>query len=346
MIVMKAGFSHKKILVHLFSWFGLYFLFCTINAINSDYGLLYFMDSTYYNYIVIIPSTYLVVYYLFPRFLYRKRILQFIVLLIAILIAAVLCNRLICFYVMLPLKWPELIEETTFWGFSFLSGFSANFVLIGLFAFVELSGKWMAEQKEKNRLEKEKLSDELKLIKSQLSPHFLFNTLNNIDSLIYQDQKKASGAVVKLSDLLRYVLYEASQEQVKLKDELDFIANLLELQRLRIENNDDIVFNIIGNVNDINIAPMLLIPLIENMFKHGSQIGESPLFVIDIQLSDNRFRLNCKNYIREVKNIDNRSGIGLQNVRKQLELLYKDKYNFEINKTEKEFKVNLTIELD
>lgn len=320
-------------------------LFCVINSINSNYGLLFWMDNTYYSYIVSIPAAYLVVYYLFPGFLYKRKVFLFILLLVLTLIASVLLTRVIYFFIILSAKWPEALKNSTFWGFSYLNGFSAKFVIIGLLAFVELTRKWMAEQKEKNRLEKEKLSDELKLIKSQLSPHFLFNTLNNIDSLIYQDQKKASSAVVKLSDLLRYVLYDASQEQVKLKDEIDFISNLLDLQRLRIENKNDIVFTVNGIVNDIKIAPMLLIPLIENMFKHGSQIGTSPLFVIDIQISENRFHLFCKNYLREDKNIDNRSGIGLQNVRKQLELLYKDKYDFEINNTEKEFKVNLTIEL-
>ena len=342
---MRVDFTIRKFLIHFFSWFGLFTLFCAISAINSNYGILFWMDSTYYSYIISIPSAYLVVYYLFPHFLYRRQFFLFILLFIVVIIAAILGTRAIYFFIVLPLKWPDALEKTTFWSFSYLSVFSTEFVIIGLLAFIELTRKWMTEQKEKNRVEKEKLSDELKLIKSQLSPHFLFNTLNNIDSLIYQDQKKASGAVVKLSDLLRYVLYEASQEQVELKDELDFIANLLELQRLRIENNNDIVFTVKGNVENIKIAPMLLIPLIENMFKHGSQIGKSPLFVIDVKLSDNTFYFFCKNYLREDKNIDNRSGIGLKNVKKQLELLYKDKYSFEIVKTDKEFKIDLIIDL-
>jgi len=275
-----------------------------------------------------------------------KKNLQFVLLLVVVFIASVLISRLNYYFIILPRKWPEALENTTFWGFSYLSGFSAQFVIIGLLAFVELTRKWMAEQKEKNQLEKEKLSDEIKLIKSQLSPHFLFNTLNNIDSLIYKDQKKASGAVVKLSKLLRYVLYETSQQHVKLNDELNFISNLLELQRLRIENSSDIVFDINGNADHKKIAPMLLIPLIENMFKHGSQIGKSPLFEINVKVSDNNFHFFCKNYIRSDKNIDNLSGIGLKNVRKQLELLYKNRYSFEIDKTENEFKIDLIIELD
>ncbi|OQX81627.1 MAG: hypothetical protein B6D64_01705 [Bacteroidetes bacterium 4484_276] len=344
---MNAGFTVRKFSIHLFSWIGLYLLFCTINTINSNYGILFWMNNTYYSYIVSIPTAYLVVYYLFPRFLYQKKILLFLLFLIVVIVAAVLITRVVYFHIVLPVKWPDALENTTFWGFSYITGFSSQFVITGLLAFVGLTRKWMAEQKEKSRLEKEKLSDELKLIKSQLSPHFLFNTLNNIDSLIYQDQKKASGAVVKLSELLRYVLYDASQEQVMLKNEIDFISNLLALQRLRIENNDDIVFTVDGKIDNIKIAPMLLIPLIENMFKHGSQIGKSPLFEIAVRVSDEKvFHLFCKNYLRGDKNMDSRSGIGFKNVRKQLELLYKDRYSFEITKTEKEFIVDLSIELD
>lgn len=301
------------------------------------------MNNLYYSYFVSIPAAYLVVYYLFPKFLYTKRFLLFVVFLIAVFTVSIIATRLIYVYIVLPVKWPEAVAKTKFWGFSILDGFSAKFFLIGLLAFVELTRKWVFEQKEKNRLEKEKLANELKLIKSQLSPHFLFNTLNNIDSLIYQDQKKASNAVVKLSELLRYVLYEATSEEVKLKDEIDFISNLLDLQRLRITRGEDIVFSVQGEVGEIRITPMLLIPIIENMFKHGSQQGSSPLFEININVTGTGIHLFCKNYLREEKNIDKQSGIGLKNVRKQLELMYKDRHTFEINKSEKEFIVELTI---
>lgn len=343
---MGGNFTFRKFLIHLFSWLALYLFTCSVNTINSNYGLLFWINNLYYSYFISIPAAYLVVYYLFPRFLYKKKFFLFVLYLLIVLVVSIILTRIVYYYIVLPVKWPEALEKTKFWGFSYLDGFSAKFVVIGLLAFVELTRKWVNEQKEKHRLEKEKLADELKLIKSQLSPHFLFNTLNNIDSLIYQDQKKASGAVVKLSDLLRYVLYDASQEQVSLKDEIDFISNLLDLQRLRISNNEDIVFNVTGNVSNLKIAPMLLIPLVENMFKHGSQMGESPLFVINIEVSNNRFHFFCKNYQREDQNIDNRSGIGLQNVRKQLELLYKDRYSFDIDKTNKEFKIDLFIDLE
>ena len=343
---MKADFTFRKFFIHFFSWVGVYLLFCSINAINSNYGFLFWMSNTYYNYIISVPAAYFVVYFLFPRFLYTKKYFLFVLLLFIVFIAAILTSRLNYFYIILPAKWPEALEKTTFWGFSYLSGFSAQFVIFGLLAFVELTRKWMAEQKEKNLLEKEKLSNELKFIKSQLSPHFLFNTLNNIDSLIYNDPKKASGAVVKLSELLRYVLYETSQEYVKLKDELEFISNLLDLQRLRIDNSTDIVFDIFGDVKQKKIAPMLLIPLIENMFKHGSQIGESPLFEITVNMRENVFHFFCKNNLRNDRNIDNLSGLGLKSVRKQLELLYIGKHSFEITKTEREFIIDLTIELE
>ena len=342
---MRLKLSINAILIHLFWWLILFLFFCGVNSINTNYGMLFWMSNTYYTYVIAIPTAYFVVFFLFPKLLFKKKFIQFSVFFIFSLFAAILITRVLYFYIILPIKWPEALLNTTFWGFSILNGASSKFLIIGILAIVELIKKWLKEQKEKKEIEKDKLSNELKLIKSQLSPHFLFNTLNNIDSLIYQDPKRASGAVVKLSELLRYVLYEASEDRVKLIDELNFISNILDLQKLRIESNDDIVFTIEGEARDKTIAPMLLTPLIENMFKHGSQIGETPLFFISVKISENRLFFYCKNYLREKKNIDLQSGIGLKNVKKQLDLLYKDNYTFETEETDKEFFVKLKIEL-
>jgi sensor histidine kinase YesM len=341
---MKRKLSVKNILFHVFFWLGLYLFSCSVNAINTTYGILFWMNNLYYSYFVSIPAAYFVVYYLFPQFLYKKRFPLFVILLVLVFTISIILTRLIYVYIVIPVKWPEAIEKTKFWGFSILDGFSAKFFIIGLLAFVELTRKWVYEQKEKSRLEKEKLENELKFIKSQLSPHFLFNTLNNIDALIYQDQKKASDAVVKLSELLRYVLYDADTREVRLKDEINFVSNLLELQKLRISDKEDIVFKVSGDIDNIYITPMLIIPLIENMFKHGSQKGDSPLFLISITVLEAKIRLYCKNYVREDRNFDNQSGIGLINVKKQLELMYKNNYTFDITQTEKEFIVELVID--
>ena len=240
----------------------------------------------------------------------------------------------------------DALESTKFWRFSYLNGFSSQFVIIGLLAFVELTGKWVKEQREKRQLKTEKLTNELKLLKSQLSPHFLFNTLNNIDALIFQDQKLASVTVVKLSELLRYMLYDAALYKVKLSDEVEFIRNLLELQKLRLINKDDIDFRVEGNFERHEIAPMLLIPFVENMFKHGSQKGRSPLFSISIIVAQNSLLLNCKNHIRETKNIDSRSGIGLHNVKKRLELLYENNFSIQIINENNDFEIKLEIQLN
>jgi len=344
---LKQTTRISTILIHLVSWLALYALFCFVNSINTNYSFVFWLDNIYYSFLVNVATAYFVVYFLFPRFLYRKKFISFVLLFLPTLVVSIFVTRLIYFYIVLPLKWPDALANTTFFGFSYLNGFSSQFVIIGLLSIVELTRKWVREQSEKNKLKTENLANELKLLKSQLSPHFLFNTLNNIDSLIYKDQKRASGAVVKLSELLRYMLYDANLNRVKLKDEIDFINSILELQKLRLIDEKDVSFIIDGNLENQFIAPMLLTPFIENMFKHGSLKGNSPLFQISIKVEGQKLKLYCKNHIRDSRNMDERSGIGLKNVLKRLGMLYGGNgFKLKIVDEQKEFEVFLELQLD
>nr|NQU91873.1 histidine kinase [Bacteroidota bacterium] len=343
---MKSKIRVQTILIHFAAWLMVYVLFCFVNSINTNYGILFWMDNIYYSFLTNVATAYFVVYFLIHGYLYKKKYLLFAILFLLTAVLSIILTRMVYYFVVLPVKWPAALEQTTFWGFSWLNGFTSLFLITGLLSFVELTRKWVREQREKSQLKTENLTNELKLLRSQLSPHFLFNTLNNIDSLIYQDHKKASAAVVKLSDLLRYMLYEAPEDKVDLKDEVEFLHSLLDLQRLRLVDENDIEFDVEGELDCCQIAPMLLVPFIENMFKHGSQKGDSPLFIISLKVAENRLELDCKNHIREVKNIDKRSGIGLENVKKRLDLLYGNNYDLMISNDRSIFEIHLKIDLD
>lgn len=206
-------------------------------------------------------------------------------------------------------------------------------------------------QYHKNQQQKLQLQFELENLKGQISPHFLFNTMNNFYGLAVDNSKKLPGLMIRLSDLLRYSLYETKQEKVPLKDEIDYLRNYIELEKIRLESNLKIEFN--TNVKDpeqYRIAPLLFIVFIENAFKHARNIVNEPIFIaINLTVSAeeiltlevrNNYDVNAQN------NFNNGKGIGLENVRKRLKVIYPDeKHALSIHQDERFYNVALTIHL-
>jgi LytS/YehU family sensor histidine kinase len=204
---------------------------------------------------------------------------------------------------------------------------------------------WVKTSQKQMELERQKQMSELALLRSQINPHFLFNTLNNIYSLVYQKSEKAPQVVLKLSEIMRYMLYESNTEKVLLSKEIEYLKGFIEIQKLRLKNEDAIKFEIKGNIENVFIAPMLLIPFVENAFKHGDKGAEN---IINIKLSIENKTLVFE-VINPVKNIepiykDNAHGIGLQNIQRRLNLIYPSTHLLEIKKQNDLFKVTLKIE--
>jgi LytS/YehU family sensor histidine kinase len=198
----------------------------------------------------------------------------------------------------------------------------------------------------KVELETRNLKNELELLKSQINPHFLFNSLNNIDSLIRTLPENASNALITLSDMLRYMIYETLSDHVLLNKEIVYINNYIKLQQLRFRNPDYIKAAFPDNCNDIHIAPMLLIPFIENAFKYAFNKGKLPVIEISLQCSNEVLLFRCQNYYKSEKTQNERTGgVGLQNVKRRLELLYPSKHNLTITNENYIFKVELNIQL-
>ena len=203
--------------------------------------------------------------------------------------------------------------------------------------------------KEKQKeLERKNLKIELDMLRSQINPHFLFNTLNNIDALIRKDPERASELLIKLSQEMRYMLYDSNTDQIRLASEVEFIKDYIILQKLRIKNPDAIELNLDGNFENIMVPPMLFIPFIENVFKYCNKIDVEKAVVISLSVRDNELTFKSTNYYDpEIKTGNLKpGGIGLEVVEKRLDLLYPDRHEFTINKYNCQFEVFLKIKLN
>jgi len=208
-----------------------------------------------------------------------------------------------------------------------------------------------AEQDKKKKqqlleLINEKVTAEIKLLRLQINPHFLFNALNNIYSKAVLEKSEVANAIHKLSALLRYVLYESDTENIAIVKELEYIDNYIDLQGVKSNNLDSVDLTVGGNITSVTIMPMLLISFVENAFKHGN-IASGGWIKIHIEAGKNLIEFSCINSIASGKKVkDNASGIGLKNVQKRLELNYPNSHQLTINKEENRFEVNLKINND
>lgn len=206
---------------------------------------------------------------------------------------------------------------------------------------------WYSDIFYKRQLEKKNLETELALLKAQINPHFLFNTLNNIDILIEHDAKTASVYLKKLSDILRFMLYESPTEKILLKQEVDYIREYIELQKIRTSNANFVKFNIEGNTDNLHIAPMLFIPFIENAFKHCTDKKINNAIEINIAIQDKEIHFTCSNAYDQAAQLTlPKSGLGLDLIQNRLKLLYKENYQLKIDRTNERFTVTLTVKLN
>lgn len=194
---------------------------------------------------------------------------------------------------------------------------------------------------------REKAESELRLLKNQINPHFLFNALNSVYTLSYIKSDLTPQMILKLSEMLRYVLYECSEDKVTLEKELIYLQNYIIFQNLKEETEKSVEIDF-ANVDKTKlVAPMLFIPFIENSFKHSKISSSSEAFIkIKMETTENKLVFTIQNSIPDNPDFSNRSkGIGLENVKRRLKLIYLDKYNLEIDSSQNIFSVNLTLDL-
>jgi two-component system, LytTR family, sensor kinase len=292
------------------------------------------------------PLVYLHLYLIVPKFLNRQRFALYL-LITGVLVCASSWINYYLLQVMPGEGAPEslkLFAQRIGWSFNILE---AIIVVILTYALKYTLVAFLT-QNELLRLQKEKLQLELRSLKAQVHPHFLFNTLNNLYSLTLKNSAKAGEMVLKLSDIMRYVLYEANEDQVSMEKEITFIRNYIELQRIRYSDKHRISFNVEGKISDQKVAPLLFIDFVENAFKHGlDKRFESGYVCVEFILDGDHLQFRVKNSASQSDEpgTEKQSGIGLQNVRRRLELIYSDRHNLAIKGTNEEFSVELKLEL-
>jgi len=201
---------------------------------------------------------------------------------------------------------------------------------------------WNREKREE--IEKEKLATELSFLKSQINPHFLFNTLNNIYSLALVKSEGTADAVLKLASIMRYVLGETKHDTVDLDKELQFIRHYIELQKVRLTDKVSIELNVEGETDQKQIAPLILIPFVENAFKYGVSTKETSKLIFTVKTNENSIYFTAQNKVvsHDKGNNDN-TGIGLKNTKRRLELLYPQKHKLSVTEENNLFFVHLIL---
>lgn len=331
------------------SWIGhmVFWLVLLVILIFSDFSqvgwplVLYqkVVDIIFYAIIIYINLLYLI-----PNFLSHKKFWTYVALLL--LAVLVLTPIKIAIQVFLFADAPSFqhyfIENQSYFFMSmFLVGSSST--IYGILS------DWFIHQSEKMELQTQTMQSELKFLRSQINPHFLFNTLNNLYALTLKKSDDAPEIVLKLSEMMRYMLYECNEKRVPLQKEVAYMKNYLDLERLRQHESIDIQFNLNGDISDQTIAPLLLIPFIENSFKHGlsSQLNHGWVN-IDMHVHGNKLKFTIENSKgpSQPRQVHRKSGgIGLVNVRRRLNLIYDDQYHLKISNEPNVYRVTLDLNL-
>ncbi len=340
---MNRFFSkYYKVIAHVLIWSV--FIVLHVNFFSSVIGTTLALKRG-----VLILTVYLLIFYLnwfifVPEFYIRKKYSAFFLFAVIILIFASLSRYGIEIHYNMPIELSNnqpFISNFALRKFMF-SIVPSIFVFIAGFLF-KISDYYAIQTKQKNILLQQKTEAELKLLKAQLNPHFLFNALNNIYALVLTRSENAANSLMSLSQLLRYIVYDAVAEKVALDKEITYLKYYIDLEKLRFVKNKNFKIDIFVGSNNYKILPLIFIPFVENSFKH-SNINKGGKINIKIQLIKNELQFICENtYSAYKKSVDQTGGIGLLNSKKRLEMLYPDKHKLSVTDENNIFLIKLNI---
>ncbi|WP_299442968.1 histidine kinase [uncultured Aquimarina sp.] len=288
----------------------------------------------------IIPLFYINTFYLIPKYYAVKKYLSFVGLLVLGLTLLIFLESYIVTFQRITVH-SMMVRFFMFY----------NLFFIAIATVYGIIRHQLRMERRQQLLEKEKVSAELQLMQSQINPHFMFNALNNLLAISERsDNPQTSSGITKLSDLLRFMIYDTQAERVHLSKEIDFIENFIALQKLRYSTEDPFEISFCFETNNQNpkIAPTLLIPFVENAFKHGLNIESASFIDITLALNNDQLHFEVKNSKHQLQKTEfekKYSGIGLENVKKRLDLIYSNKHHLDITEDEHTFYVQLKINL-
>lgn len=320
---------------------------------NNDRAI-YWMYSYYYQLLFMIAAFYVNYLIIVPRLFFSKKRLYFFVVIFLFAIALLILWQVFYDIFQFDQLRPENISQTkdmrqkhnlgihpklveNFFLLLIVLGFSSGMAVI------QYLRKNESKQKE---IEKARVDSELAFLKNQISPHFFFNSLNNIYALIAINGDKAQKAVEKLSVLMRYLIYDSNIETVEIKQEFAFMQNYIDLMKQRLTSKVKLYVNIDKDLPEIKIPPLLFIPFVENAFKHGISYRGNSFISIDLKTEPDKIIFVCKNSIPPKPEQDgNKGGLGIDNIKKRLDLIYGNSFQLDINNNNQEYYVSLSLPL-
>ncbi len=331
---------------HSIGWLSFLAILVVLQLQTGEYGF----GKTLLSELITVTTYAAVVYvnllYLFPNYL-RKG--QYWIYLAGLVLVTILFTPLeMVFKYALFHNRPDLQAELVFNKTAY---FLTTFLVAGVSTIGKIMTDWIVTNTQRRLAENESMQSELRFLKSQINPHFLFNTLNSLYALTLKKSDKAPDIVIKLSEMMRYMLYECNEPRVPLRKEINYLRNYLDLERLRQRDGIEIGLTVNGTVTDQQLAPLLLIPFLENSFKHGVNTNLQGGFVkarLDVLPAAIHFDLeNSKGSVMPSSPTGGRpsGGIGLVNVRRRLELLYPGRYTLNIRETPSSYGIHLDLKL-
>lgn len=303
------------------------------DGFNLEWGRLIFIGN------VLIASIF-IGFVLLPRFYYTRHYLYFAISAFLVVIIAITIEE----FVLEKIFYPNS-RGSVFRGY--FINFMRKLPLVMLFVGVKLAWDTAIKDRQLVELRGQMIEGQLQTLKAQINPHFLFNSLNNLYSFALSGSDMTPKIILGLSNILRYMIYDCSSEKVKLKYELNVLQQYVDLQKLQIEDRGQVSFQVNGQVEDQVVAPLLFIVFVENSFKHStSSQSEGIVIDIDISVEDDKIKMRCYNsYMSEHNDGGLSRGVGLDNVRKRLELIYPEQHDLVIRSTETSYTVDLSIDL-
>ncbi|HEX6848185.1 MAG TPA: histidine kinase [Chitinophagaceae bacterium] len=356
----QPGYRFRR---HFLFWV-VWYLYTIITHAANPYGdpeVSYFrfpaftLSESFITVFAQVPLAYAMLYFVFPNFVSKKKYLQGLLWMIALWILGGILNLLLLGTVMMPLlslvlspaNMPGSPPPNTSFFIAVINANKGAFSITASALMLKFAKHWYYHQHRSLQLQKENTEAQLQLLTAQVHPHFLFNTLNNIFSKTQTESPGGSKMIMSLSDMLRYILYEGQKQLVPLKQEVTMITEYIKLEQIRYGNKLDVHMLTPDKTDDIYIAPLLLLPFVENCFKHGaSNILQNPWINLTIELKDTTLVMKLMNGKAAMqRNGNGKTGIGINNVRQRLELLYKNKYDLQTREDEEVFVVDLKVQL-
>ena len=311
---------------HVLFWV-IYFIFnfLRFGSLNNDYW--YSFKSNLVEFPLNIAITYFTIYFLVPRFILKKKFFRFFLFFSVSLIFFYLVRTGLNYLLVTQHIWPEYRGNSGAFTFNHIVEVTVGIVyVIGFVAAIKFTFDWINERRKKEELQKIQLQTELNFLKTQIQPHFFFNTLNNLYALTLEKSDAAPDVVLKLSEIMQYVLYDTRERRIFLSKEIHFIHSYLDLEKLRYEDRVEITTEIKGKVDNIKVPSLIFLTFIENCFKHGSTDSKHFKVHILFDIRKEFLYFTVSNTFNPDSRIPTKQGIGIENAKRRLQLVYGDRY--------------------